>query len=163
MTNEVVLRDVIEADLPILFEQQRDPAATMMACVPSREWDAFTAHWARILADEHTAKQVIILNEQVTGHILRFEHDGQPEVGYWLGQEYWGKGIATQALRAFLLLVTERPLYGHVVKDHLASLHVLQKCGFTIVGEDKAYSTVRGAEVEAWMLRLDAGQSDETR
>ncbi len=41
---------------------------------------------------------------------------GQREVGYWFGRQYWGKGVATRALAAFLDHVAVRPLYAHVVK-----------------------------------------------
>ena len=43
--NTVTLRDVTEADLPIFYEQQLDPEATQMAAFPSRDRDAFMAHW----------------------------------------------------------------------------------------------------------------------
>ncbi len=57
-------------------------------------------------------------------------------MGYWLGREYWGKGIATRALSLFLDQVTARPLYAYVAKHNLASIRVLQKCGFTITSEE---------------------------
>lgn len=44
MTNDVLLRDVTESDLPIFFEQQLDPDATAMAAFPSRDREAFMAH-----------------------------------------------------------------------------------------------------------------------
>lgn len=49
---------------------------------------------------------------------------------------FWGHGIATQALTAFLWQVETRPLDPHVAKDHLASLRVLQTYSFVITGED---------------------------
>ena len=55
ITKSVLLRDVIESDLPILFEQQLDPDANYMAAFTARDptdRDAFMAHWARILSDE---------------------------------------------------------------------------------------------------------------
>ena len=55
-------------------------------------------------------------------------------MGYWLGSDYWGKGIATQALRQFLQIDTVRPLYAHVAKHNLGSRRVLEKCGFVVVG-----------------------------
>jgi len=50
-TRDVVLRDVTEADLPILFDQQLDPEANRMAAFPARDRDAFMAHWTKIMAD----------------------------------------------------------------------------------------------------------------
>ena len=54
-TSSVQLRDVIESDLPIFFEQQLDPEANYIVAFTARDptdRDAFIAHWARILDDE---------------------------------------------------------------------------------------------------------------
>ncbi|MFL5934969.1 MAG: metal-sulfur cluster assembly factor [Gaiellaceae bacterium] len=54
-----MLRDVVESDLDVLFEQQRDPEAVAMAVFPAREREAFDAHWRKILADERNVVRVI--------------------------------------------------------------------------------------------------------
>jgi RimJ/RimL family protein N-acetyltransferase len=136
MTSDVRLRDVTEADLPIFFEHQLDPDATQMAAFSSRERDAFMAHWAKILADPTGGKQTILVDERVAGNIVSFEQSGEREVGYWLGRDYWGRGVATQALAAFLAQETARPLYVFVAKHNVGSRRVLEKCGFTIYGEE---------------------------
>jgi len=153
MTNDVLLRDVAESDLPIFFEQQLDQDATAMAAFPSRDRDAFMAHWAKIMADDSVMLKTILFNEHVAGNMVSFERSGKREVGYWVGKEYWGKGIATKALAAFLGHVKLRPLYAHVAKHNIGSRRVLEKCGFTIVDEDK-FSNARGEEVEEFILRL---------
>jgi RimJ/RimL family protein N-acetyltransferase len=58
-------------------------------------------------------------------------------------------------LKEFLRLEQTRPLTAVVAKDNIASLRVLEKCGFTIIGEDKEFSNARGVEVEELVLRLD--------
>ena len=57
-------------------------------------------HWTGILADETIVTQTILVDGQVAGNLVSWEHSGEQEVGYWLGQEYWGQGVATQALAA---------------------------------------------------------------
>ncbi len=136
MTNDVHLRHVIESDLPIFFEQQLDPDATRMAAFPSRDREAFMAHWAKIMRDETNTLMTILFDGQVAGNIVSWQQDDKREVGYWLGKEYWGKGIATRALAEFLNHVTQRPLYAHVAKHNLASIRVLEKCGFARRGGD---------------------------
>jgi RimJ/RimL family protein N-acetyltransferase len=139
MTITALLRDVIESDLPIFFEQQLDPVANQMAAFPARDRDAFMAHWVKILTDEANILKTILYGDQVAGNIVSWEQPdegSEREVGYWLGREYWGKGIATRALAAFLEQVTARPLYAYVSKHNLASIRVLQKCGFTITSEE---------------------------
>ena len=154
MTSSVQLRDVIEADLPILFEQQLDPDSTEMAAFPSRDWEAFMAHWARIMVDNSVILKTILFDGQVAGNIVSFVQSSEREVGYWIGKEYWGKGIATKALSAFLDRVEARPLYAHVAKHNIGSRRVLEKCGFRIIGEDKGYANARGKEIEEFLLQL---------
>ena len=151
-TSGVRLRDVTEADLPLFFEHQRDPIATQMAAFPARDRGAFMAHWASVLADAALAKQTILVDGQVAGNIGSWEQDGQRDVGYWLGREYWGRGVATRALALFLRQVSARPLYAYVAKHNIGSRRVLEKCGFTLAGEND----------EEFILILDANESTGT-
>lgn len=159
MAGDVLLRDVIAADLPIFFEQQLDPGANFMAAFTARDptdREAFTAHWARILDDESITTMTIVADGQVAGHIASFEQFGEPSVSYWLGRAYWGRGIATGALAAFLRHVRTRPLYARAAKDNIASIRVLEKCGFTICGEDKGFANARGEEIGEFILSLQS-------
>ena len=151
----IALRDVTESDLPIFYEQQLDPDATAMAAFPSRDEQFFMAHWAKIMVDKSVILKTILFDDQVAGNIVSWEQDGEQEVGYWVGKEYWGKGIATKALAEFLNQVKTRPLYAHVAKHNIGSRRVLEKCGFTQIGDDK-YFNPRGKEVEELILKLDA-------
>lgn len=154
MTSSVLLHDVTESDLPILFEQQLDPEATAMAAFPSRDKESFMRHWANILADESVVVKTIEYDGQVAGSIVSWEMEGEQEVGYWLGKEFWGKGIATQALAEYVRLVKTRPLFAHVARHNVGSRRVLEKCGFTVIGED-SYINPAGAKVEEFILKLD--------
>ncbi len=134
---DVRLRPVTEEDLPIFFEQQRDPIANEMADFPAREREAFFAHWRdKVLSNPNGIARTILCDGAVAGNIVSWIHSGQREVGYWLGREFWGKGIATRALEVFLSIDTTRPLHAFVVHHNLGSIRVLQKCGFTIIGSD---------------------------
>jgi RimJ/RimL family protein N-acetyltransferase len=158
MTNDIQLRDVIESDLLIFFEQQLDPEAAQMAAFPSRGKDNFMAHWKKIIADDSVFMKTILFNGEVAGNIVCFEQLGEREVGYWLGKEYWGNGIATKALEQFLKYIETRPLYAHVAKHNIASRRVLEKCGFMISGEDKFFSQILGKDIEEYILILDASK-----
>ncbi|PKO03721.1 MAG: hypothetical protein CVU43_01655 [Chloroflexi bacterium HGW-Chloroflexi-5] len=57
------------------------------------------------------------------------------EVGYQLGNAFWGKGIATQALQLFLPLIPLRPLYGLTPAHNIGSQKVLTRCGFMLMDE----------------------------
>jgi RimJ/RimL family protein N-acetyltransferase len=95
-------------------------------------------------------------NGSVAGSVSSYvDEDEHLEVTYWIGKPYWGKGIATCALSAFLEHSKVRPLYARAAKDNVGSLRVLEKCGFIRIGQDKGFSNARGQEVEEFILRLN--------
>ena len=139
------LRPVRESDLEAFYEDQRNPEANQMAAFPAREHDAFMTHWHKLMADASVTLRAILYDGRVAGNVVSFMHGDTREVGYWIRRDQWGKGIATEALRRFLRLDKARPLYAGVVKHNIASIRVLEKCGFRMASEV-------GEEV---ILRLD--------
>ena len=158
-TSSVVLRDVIASDLPIFFEHQLDPEANRMAAFTAKDpanKDAFMAHWSRNLGNEASTIQTILFNGQVVGYVSSYvDEDGRLEVSYWIDRSYWGKGIASRALSLLLDYIKTRPLYARAAQDNIGSLRVLEKCGFTRVGENKDFANARGTEIKEYILRLD--------
>jgi RimJ/RimL family protein N-acetyltransferase len=134
VSSDISLRDVEPGDLPIFFEHQRDPEATRMARFPARDRDAFDAHWERSLAEETAIMKTVVVDGAVAGNIVSWVRDGERFVGYWIGREHWGRGIATAALSEFLRRVTTRPLVAAVAVDNVGSIRVLEKCGFRLTG-----------------------------
>lgn len=154
MPGNILLRNVTESDLPVLFAQQLDPEATVMAAFPSRDRESFMAHSAKIMADESVIFKAIVFDGQVAGSMVSWIMEGEREVGYWLGREFWGKGIATQALAEYVEIVKTRPSYAHVARHNVGSRRVLEKCGFKVIGED-SYTNPAGVKVEEFVLKLD--------
>jgi len=160
-TSEVALRAVTEADLVTFFEQQQDPVARWMAAFVAKDatdWAAFAAKWAKILGNEAGAARTIVCGGQPAGNLLSFvaPWSGQREVSYWIGREYWGQGVATKALTAFIELLPDRPLYARAAADNIASIRVLEKCGFIPIGRDRGFAEARGEEIEEVILELRA-------
>jgi RimJ/RimL family protein N-acetyltransferase len=157
LPHAIILRDLAESDLPILFEQQNDPEANRMAAFMPRDpsdRDAFMTHWKRILANPTGMNKAILRNGKVAGSIGSFLWDGKPQVTYWLGKAFWGRGIATLALTEFLRIFKTRPLYASAAKDNAGSIRVLEKCGFAIRGSGKAFAKARGTEIEEVFFEL---------
>lgn len=156
MADMLRLRDTINDDLVVFYQQQLDPDASYMAAFTAKDPAdrvAFFAHWHKIMADETVKIQTILFNGEIAGNVLSYEEEGRSEVSYWLGKEFWGKGIATQVLIIFLNQYNKiRPMYARVAKDNLASRRVLEKCGFVIIGESKGFANARGQEIDEFLL-----------
>jgi RimJ/RimL family protein N-acetyltransferase len=164
---EVRLRPVEDTDLPIFFQHQLDPDAIHMAAFTHKDpsdRDAFDAHWRRIRNDTRITTRTILVDGRVVGHVATFVDDefGKQEVTYWIGKEHWGRGIATRALSRFLLEFTTRPIYGRAAKDNLASIRVMEKCGFRITGQDRGFANARGKEIDEVILELDGDHEPES-
>ncbi len=156
MTPEILLRDVIEDDLPCFFRHQRDPEAVRMAAFRPRDWEVFITHWKKILGDDSCITQAVIFKGRLAGNVVCWGDPDERKVGYWVGKEFWGKGVATAALSQFLQLVKTRPLFAYVAKHNVASLRVLQKNGFAVVGITEPHEEVSTDTPVEYILRLAA-------
>jgi RimJ/RimL family protein N-acetyltransferase len=153
-----MLRDVTDSDLPIFFEHQLDADANQMAAFAAEnpsDRAVFDAHWARIMADPDIITKTIIFEGNVAGYVASFTMFNQLQVAYWIGTAFWGKGIASRALTAFLKVQTTRPLYGRAAKDNLGSIRVLEKCGFVLTDTERAFANARGQEIDEVILVLE--------
>jgi len=131
----VVLREVTPDDVLVFYEQHLDPESVQMAAVePRADVQAFAAHWTKNLATQENVSRTVVVDGQVAGHVVSWPQDGERMVGYWFGREFWGRGIATTALAAFLSEDTDRPMMALVATHNIGSKRVLEKCGFAVVG-----------------------------
>jgi len=158
-SGQLVLREVEDRDLSVLFEHWTDREAIRMAAFTSPDPDdrsSFDRRWARLRSDDSTTNKVVEIDGRVVGHIASFDMEGHREVTYWIGREDWGRGLATRALQEFLEVEATRPLYGRAASDNAASIRVLTKCGFHVVGEGRGFAHGRNEETDEVVLRLDA-------
>lgn len=155
---EITLREVISADLPIFFGQQKDPDSVYMAAFVFGDPDdraTFEARWARLLASPEVVLRTIEWQGKPAGHIASFTMEGQREITYWIGREDWGKGLATMALQLFLEVEKTRPLYARAAADNFGSCRVLEKCGFLQIDIEHSHAPARGSEIEERLYRLN--------
>jgi RimJ/RimL family protein N-acetyltransferase len=156
------LREVRDEDLAVLFEQWADPVAAHMAAFTAPDHmdrDAFERRWSRLRADETVIARVIVVDGEVAGSIGSWGDPDEREVTYWIGRSYWGKGIATGALNAFLTVDRSRPLHARVAYDNVASHRVLVKCGFRVVATERSFAEARSGEIEEFVLQLEESGS----
>ncbi len=153
---EVVLREVHDSDLPVFFRQMNDPEAARMAAFTAEDpadWGAFSALWQRIRSSQDVARTVLA-DGDVVGSAAVYGEPGEREVTYWVDRAYWGRGVATAALRGLLAEVPERPLYARAAADNQGSLRVLEKCGFRITATARGFANARGEEIDEVVLSL---------
>ncbi|GAB2973185.1 MAG TPA: GNAT family protein [Actinotalea caeni] len=159
---DFVLREVEDADLHAFYSYLQDPRAQAMASSSVEDGSdpqAFDAYWARLRRSPTAVTRTIALADDpehgVLGHIEKYEDEGRPYVRYWIDREYWGRGIGTNALRRFLSeVVTERPIFARQHRSNEASLVVLKRNGFKLVGQDTGYDAMRARMLDDIILRL---------
>ena len=154
-----VLREVLDEDLAVLFEQWADPVAVDMAAFTAPDHmdrDAFERRCSRLRADDTVLHRAIVVDGDVVGTIGSWGDPDEREVTYWIGRAYWGRGIATAALTTFLTVEPCRPLRARVAHDNVGSRRVLEKCGFRVIGSDRGFAEARSGEIEELILRFDA-------
>ena len=155
---EITLRAVRDGDLPVFCRQMTDPEALRMAAFgPEDPYDpqALAAYWQRV-RDSSDVLRTVLADGEVAGSTAVYGVAGEREVTYWIGRAYWGRGVATAALRALLAEVPERPLYARAAADNAASLRVLEKCGFRETARARGYASARGREIDEVVLVLKA-------
>ena len=154
VTPAVLLRRVEDRDLDVFFDQQADPRAVEMAAFPARDKDQFAAHWAKVRADDTLVVRTIVADGVVAGNIGSWPENGQQLLGYWVGREWWGRGVGTQALALLVDELSTRPLYAHVAVHNVGSIRVLEKCGFRRdrAQEAKAHAPDDGIEEFIFVL-----------
>ena len=148
--DEVTLRPVVPADVGIFFEHQRDPEAVRRANFPARDRAAYLRHWTeRVLGDDSVRARTVLVGGAVAGNVLAWWERERRFAGYWLGREFWGRGVGTRMFTAFLGEETRRPLFADTDVGNAASRRLLERCGFRLI------DTVRADEASYHLLRLD--------
>ncbi|MGN6617553.1 MAG: GNAT family N-acetyltransferase [Ilyomonas sp.] len=154
---EIILRRAKISDLEFFFQYQLNKEANYLAAFTSKDpndKEAYFEKYTKHLNDPTINTQTILVDKTIVGSIAKFEMEGRTEITYWIDRSFWGKGIATTALKKFLIIENTRPIYGRVAFDNFGSQKVLEKCGFVKVGADKGFANARQAEIEEFIYRL---------
>ena len=151
------LRKTVETDLETLFNFQLDDEYNCQAAFTATNYSdkkAYLEKWTRHLTNPSIHSQTILVNGEIAGSVAKYEMDGEPQITYGIGKQFWGKGIATQALQAFLKLEKTRPIFGRTAFDNSRSERVLQKCGFEKIGTEISFANAREKEIEEFIFKL---------
>lgn len=158
LNNSISLRPTTELDLELLFQFQLDHEGCYLAAFMPVDYNnkaKYIEKYTTLINNPTVHNQTICLDNIVVGSIAKFVLNEEAEVTYWIDRKYWGKGIASEALRIFLEIEKTRPLYGRVAFDNFGSQKVLKKCGFTKIGIDRGYTGARKKEIEEFIFQLN--------
>lgn len=140
-TPSTTLRDWNMRDAPSLVQHGNNPkiAATLRDAFPSPYTLADARRFIGMATGE-TADLFLAIDvggEAVGGigiHVLNDVKHRSAEIGYWLSEPFWGRGIVTDAVRALVPVAFERydinRLQAGIFSSNPASIRVLEKCGF---------------------------------
>jgi len=116
----------------------------------ARSW---IKHSLKLRRKKTEIRFVIDMNGEVVGGvgINKIEHH-KGELGYWLGEKYWGQGIMTEAVKlvtkhAFTKLGLRR-LYAHVFSFNKASARVLKRAGYKYEGTLRKNTLKKGRLID---------------
>ena len=114
--------------------------------------------WLAMSGDDTLSLNIFLDGDLIGGVGLSQGEDSAWELGYWLGADYWHRGFATEAVRGLLDHagpgLQAATIKARVHKGNAASARVLEKTGFTIVGEEEAFSLSRQESVPCFNLVL---------
>lgn len=90
---------------------------------------------------------------------LTYDGDSAPQLGYWLGEEYWGRGFATEAACAVVAAAKAAgvpALRSRALASNAGSRNVLRKAGFAEIGQEtETVNNLAGRQVVLMHLELD--------
>lgn len=107
----------------------------------------------------------ITMSDNLLGVVSVAPRSGGPNLGYWLGEPYWGQGFMTEAVgavvAAFFRTRENRLLTSGIFLGNDASLAVQQKYGFDVVSESTVMCVARGIEVQHFETELTRERFEE--
>ena len=130
---------------------------------PYTEQDGTDYISAMLSADENeTFAFAITIDEKVVGSIGIFRqgniHRQTAELGYYIAEEYWGRGIMTEAVRQICAYVFEKSdiirIYAEPFAYNAASCRVLEKAGFQYEGTLRSNAVKNGEIIDMKMYSL---------
>jgi [ribosomal protein S5]-alanine N-acetyltransferase len=144
-------------DLNTFFQFQLNEEVNFLEAFTAKDSnnkEAYIEKYSKFLHEPTINMRTINIDNKIVGSIAKFVMENKAGITYWIDREFWGRGIATNALKNFLQIENSRPIYGHVAFDNYASQKVLEKCGFIKIGTDKGFANARQMEIEEYIYKL---------
>lgn len=147
VTPHICLRPWSLTDAPRVAELMNSPQVLryLTCMLPNPYTLADAKDFLTRVVEQNQPQRAILFDGKVVGCVgVRPDFETQDcMLGYWLGAPWHGRGIATLAVRQFLELLPElvpgtKTVTAYVYEPNIASIRVLQKCGFSHQGTQTA-------------------------
>ena len=156
-----LLRAVVAADAAALRPHADDPAVArrMLDGFPSPYTEAAARAWCETEANGGHFGSVwaIVVDGAAIGCIGLVQDEGwlrcNADIGYWIGQAYWRRGIGTDAVRqvidwAFAVKPELTRIQASIFADNEASMALARRCGFVREGVMKQSAIKDGRVID---------------
>ncbi len=157
-SNRLLLRQLMPEDAPDFFACQSDPEVFRYSRRSEETSLESAMHTLNILFQRHQERTMLswaIVLKENQRFIGRFQleewsdEDHRAAVGYLLGRQYWGKGYATEALRAVIAYLFEQTTVNRIDavtwRENNASARVMEKAGMRFEGLARQRRFAKGA------------------
>jgi ribosomal-protein-alanine N-acetyltransferase len=145
----ISLRELLPSDLErlVILANNEELSRYLLYTFPHPYTRADAEWWISSGSKENgAATRVIVYRGELAGLVgitpQRGWRNHLGEIGYWVGNEYWGKGIATSALKQMtdygFVNLRLKKLYAPILAPNVASMRVAAKCGYQLEGILKA-------------------------
>jgi len=162
-TERLLLRRPTLADVKAITGLANDRRIAENTRLPHPYSQDHAVDFVRSIADDRREAAFLVENNHAPIGMVGVEWRGQdtPELGYWLGVEYWGQGFATEAARAAIDFAFEEfdieVLKSGARVANPASRNVLEKCGFQWSGVELHRFQSLGSSTPVDCFRLTRG------
>jgi len=162
-TDRLTLRPFARADAPALHALVNNrKVARMLLRVPNPYPPGLAERWiaghARARATGAGYVFAIDLHGALIGTASLERRDGAYTLGYWIGEPWWGRGFASEAVRRLVDFafdtLGETRIAASCFQENKASARILEKCGFVAKGAGALDCAARGHMVPAAFLEL---------
>ena len=123
-----------ESDLEDMYQQicsSRDHLIDL-GWVAQCSWQRFYQHYQAIIVQKKLAIFTVRVDGQIAGAVEVADKLDHYVVGYWLGINYRGKGIATEAVKSVINQLDSKPIVADTLIENPASSQVLERLGFKL-------------------------------
>jgi RimJ/RimL family protein N-acetyltransferase len=123
-----------ESDIADMYQAVKKSQAHLeeLGWILQASWDRFYQHYRAIVDKKKLSIFAIRVDGNFAGAVEIADQIDHYAIGYWMGVDYRGQGIATEAIKSVLNQFNNKPVFADTLIDNPASFRVLERLGFVL-------------------------------